>query len=225
MPEQSLPLGRRLHMLAGLGLAVGALVALLLALTAGGGPALRPGGPVPGTRDVAALFSGIPQRGLTLGDPRAPVTLVELADLQCPFCRAYAQDTLPGLVRDLVRPGRLQLVFRPLPALGSDSLRAARAAGAAAQAGRLWQFAALFYRNQGVENSGYVTSGFLRAIAGAAGAPAGAEDPGIALSRSLVRSYGLKVTPSFLIGRTGQARLQRLNGADEIRPAVRRLGG
>jgi hypothetical protein len=37
--------------------------------------------------DVAALYEGIPQKGMRLG--KADVTLVEIADLQCPFCAQY----------------------------------------------------------------------------------------------------------------------------------------
>ena len=43
-------------------------------------------------------FAGVPQAGLVLGDPDAPVTLVEYADLQCPYCAAWARSTLPVLI-------------------------------------------------------------------------------------------------------------------------------
>ena len=61
---------------------------------------------------------GIPQAGVVLGDPNAPVTLVEWADLQCPFCREWSTAAFPALVHDYVRTGKLQIVFRGLAFLG-----------------------------------------------------------------------------------------------------------
>ena len=49
------------------------------------------------------MLAGIPQSGIHLGSPSAPVRLVEFADLQCPFCREYTLQTLPQLVQDYVR--------------------------------------------------------------------------------------------------------------------------
>ena len=119
-----------------------------------------------GSQRTAGLeFAGIPQHGTLLGDPHAPATLVEFADLQCPFCAQYARDALPGLLRDWVRPGRVRLDLRLLSFIGPDSKSAARMAGAAALQDRVWQFSELFFLSQGTENSGYVTPAFLRAIA------------------------------------------------------------
>ncbi len=53
--------------------------------------------------------------GKPLGDPKAPVTLHEFADFECPFC----QQLRPKL-EDFVKryPGRVKLVFRPFPIPG-----------------------------------------------------------------------------------------------------------
>src|SRR5436853_530826 len=87
-----------------------------------------------------SLFSGIPQSGAVLGKPNAPVTMTEFADLQCPFCRRYTTDVLPTLVRDYVRTGKVKMVFRDIAFLGSDSVTAGRAAAAAGEQNKLWQF-------------------------------------------------------------------------------------
>jgi protein-disulfide isomerase len=73
---------------------------------------------------LRSLFAGIPQQGNVLGSPMARVTPVEYADLQCPYCGRWARDTLPALVRDYVRTGKLRIVFKGLAFLGPDSVKA-----------------------------------------------------------------------------------------------------
>ena len=117
--------------------------------------------------EAAALFDGIHQDGVSLGAPDAPVTLVEFADLQCPYCAAYARDVLPTVIDRYVRPGRVRLELRLRAFLGEDSRRAAVLAAAAGRQDLLWPFVDGFYRNQGEENSGYATDEFLRGLADA----------------------------------------------------------
>jgi protein-disulfide isomerase len=139
-----------------------------------------------GDRTVSSELAGIPEHRTLLGDPKAPATLVELADLQCPFCAQFARDALPGLLREWVRPGRLRLDLRLVSVIGPDSRRAARLAGAAALQNRLWPFAELFFLNQGAENSGYVTPRFLRAVATAT--------PGLDVGKALAARDSASVT-------------------------------
>jgi len=206
---------RRSYQLGALLVTTVAIAAVLVAvLTDTSAPQLAPGKPVPGATQTLALFTGIPQRGIALGDPRAPVTLVELGDLQCPYCAQFARDTLPTIVNRYVRPGRVRLLFRNLDGLGHDSRRAAQMAAAVGEQNRLWEFVDLAYRNQGEENSGYVTDNFLRAIAGAipsVNVSRAMTDRGsaavtaqITQAMALARRFDLKVTPSFLLFPTGQ---------------------
>jgi protein-disulfide isomerase len=111
-------------------------------------------------------YDGIPQTGIHLGDPEAPVTLVELADLQCPFCAQYAVTVMPSVVRDYVRTGKVRYELRFRSFLGRDSVRAAGAAAYAGKQNLMYQFADVFYRNQGPEESGYADRAFIRNIAG-----------------------------------------------------------
>jgi protein-disulfide isomerase len=117
----------------------------------------------PGAAETAKLFRGIPQKLNVLGNPNAPVTMIEFADLQCPFCRDYTLNALPAIVEEYVRPGKVKLVFGGMSFLGPDSETALRATYAAGLQNRLWNFVDLLYRNQGAENSGWVTDGLLRA--------------------------------------------------------------
>lgn len=129
-------------------------VAALIAVSQAG--LSSPRQPTPATTlksDLAERFSGIPQHGDTLGRPDAPLTLVEFADLQCPFCAQYALDVLPTIIDRYVRTGYVRLVFRPLRFLGPDSRTAAAAVGSAASQNRMWEFVDAFYHRQGAENS------------------------------------------------------------------------
>jgi protein-disulfide isomerase len=122
-----------------------------------------------GTADVLALYEGIPQRGVELGRPDAPVTLTEFADLQCPFCAEYGRVVLPEVVQKFVRTGRIKIVFRSLKFIGADSEEAARMAHAAGLQNKLFQFVDLVYRNQGIEETGWVDDAYLRRVGDAVG--------------------------------------------------------
>lgn len=157
-------------------------------------------------------YAGIPQDGISLGRRDAPLTLVEFADLQCPFCRDYAVNVLPQIVDNYVRTGQLRLELRVLRFLGPDSESAAAGAAAAAQSDRLWQYADLFYQRQGMENSGYVTHDFLHDVAADAGLKTGPFARAMSgpraerMARQAEKEAELlevEGTPSFSIGPTG----------------------
>jgi protein-disulfide isomerase len=123
------------------------------------------GSALPHATEVQARFAGIPQKGIELGSPTAPVTLQEFADLQCPFCKQYTLSVFPALVSKYVRAGKLRMEFHNFDIIGPDSIKASKMAEAAAQQNLMWNFADLFYNNQQEENSGYVTDEFLTQIA------------------------------------------------------------
>jgi protein-disulfide isomerase len=111
--------------------------------------------------DVAKLFKGIPQQGFVLGQPNAPVTLVEYIDLQCPVCQAFETEVFPDLIKQYVRPGKVKVEMRPWAFIGPDSLRGQAATIAAMHQNRAFQFAQLLYFNQGTENTGWLTDSVL----------------------------------------------------------------
>ena len=119
--------------------------------------------------EVKQLLKGIPQEGMVLGDPEAPVELVEFGDLQCPVCKGYSEEILPAIIESKVKKGKVELDFRNFTIIGEQSLPAGAAALAAGEQGRGWNYVELFYRNQGAENSGYADDEFLEAVAKGAG--------------------------------------------------------
>jgi protein-disulfide isomerase len=206
---------RRLWQLGGAVALAAVIVAAIVIATSGGAgkPKLKAGEKVPGQAATAALFARIPQHGIVLGDPKAPVTFVEFADLQCPFCREYTATVMPTLVDSYVRSGQMKMVFRNVAFIGTDSVRAAQMAAAVGRQNKLWAFVDLFYANQQTENSGYVTDDFLRKIGGGVAGLDVAKamnDRGIAAVQQQLNDAqqqwqvnGFSGTPSFLLGRTG----------------------
>jgi protein-disulfide isomerase len=169
--------------------------------------------------EAAALLHGIPQDGIALGSPDAPVTLVEYADLQCPFCAEWARGTFPAIVDEYVRPGQVRIEFRGMAFLGPDSKTALQTVLAAGEQDRLWNVLHLLWANQGEENAGWVTEDLLREIgASVAGLDTDrmlAERSSAAVEGEMVSSQqsanlnGIDSTPSFLAGPTGGT-LERL---------------
>jgi protein-disulfide isomerase len=205
---------RRLRALGGILVAVVVVVAAMVAISsAGGRPNAATGGRLMGATSSASLFAGIRQHGTLLGNPKAPLRVVEFADLQCPYCDEYSVQALPALVRDYVRTGKVSMRFENLSFIGPGSVAAGRAAAAAAQQNRLWNFIDLMYLNQGEENSSYVTPTYLRrlldAVPGlnvpAALRASAAPSATAALTRAntVATQDGVNATPSFLIGKAG----------------------
>lgn len=186
----------------------------------------------PVTEAAKGSLAGIPQRGLSLGSPDAPVTLVEYADLQCPYCAEWAVRTFPVLVRDYVRTGKLRIVFHGLAFLGPDSDTALRTALAASRENKLWDVVEGFYRRQGGENSGWVTDKLIDEVAAEAGLDAdqlrGQRDESwvsaeLRRAAAAANAAGVQGTPTFQLGRTG-GKLERLRltslGPEGMRPAI-----
>ena len=180
----------------------------------------------PKAEPLPSLLDGIPQSGTALGSPKAPVTLVEYADLQCPYCAEWTHRAFPTLVDRYVRQGEVRIVFRGLAFLGPDSDRALRTAVAAGRENRLWHVVEGLYHRQGHENSGWVTEPLLDEIAGphavaARNAPWVVAE--LADSSRAARAAGIAGTPAFQIGKTGGT-LQTvpLNslGPEGLQPAI-----
>jgi protein-disulfide isomerase len=186
-------------------LAVAVVLVLIVVATSSGGD----GGDtnLEGTAEVSRLLAGIPQRQLLLGDPTAPVELIEFGDLQCPVCKGYSEEILPPIIETQVKKGLVKIDFRTFAIIGEQSVPAGAAALAAGAQGRGWNFVELFYRNQGAEDSGYANDRFLEAVAKGAGVKnlarwnsERAELDGAAEKTSEeAQSLGFTGTPSFAV--------------------------
>ena len=199
---------KRLQILGGVVVAVVAVIAVI-AIATGGGDSKDPPSQVSGVAKTKEFVSGLDQKGSVLGDPKAPVTLTEYMDLQCPICKEYSQQVIPVIVDKYVRTGKVRLDGQVVAILGPDSEKAQAFAATMPAQNSLWSFTHLFYENQGEENSGYVTDDFLNRIASATpGVDAKKADAavgGAAATKNVnvANSAQVNSTPTFKIGTTG----------------------
>lgn len=84
------------------------------------------------------------------GSPMAPITVYEMSDFQCPYCRSFALETFRALEKEYISPGKVRWVFVNFP-LTSIHANAVAAAGVALCAGRqdaFWPVHDLLYTYQ-----------------------------------------------------------------------------
>jgi len=91
-----------------------------------------------------------PLAARTMGRPGAPVTVYEMSDFQCPYCRTFALTTLPALEQEYVTTGKVRLVYinLPLTKIHANAAAAAAAGMCAARQGRFWPMHDLLFRHQ-----------------------------------------------------------------------------
>lgn len=143
--------------LAGIGAVVAiAIIAAFFLLKDDGSPAVKAG---------ASIDSSIPTSGLTIGDPNAPVMLVEYADFQCTACADMNGNAFPQLLQEYIAQGKVAFTFVPNAILGDESISAAEAALCANDQGQFWAMHNALFANQDGENSGGFSTDRLRAIA------------------------------------------------------------
>jgi len=188
---------------------------------------------IAGLAEVRAEVAGVPQSGSVLGDPDAPITIVEYGDLSCPFCKAASEESLPEVIERYVRPGTVKLEFRPIAFINASSERGAFAAFAASRQDALWSFVELAYRNQGPESSDWLTEARAEQFVRALGLDVerwrsdfDADRVVQALQRTTAQAEADQVrgTPTFIArSERGEYRLKDFS-LDEFAAAVERLG-
>jgi protein-disulfide isomerase len=89
-------------------IALALIAAVTVSTAAAGAPSARGEAARDWTRTIAATAEG----GYRMGNPDAPVKLVEYVSLTCPTCAAFAREGMPPLRRDYVGAGRVSIEYR-----------------------------------------------------------------------------------------------------------------
>lgn len=109
----------------------------------------------------------------SMGDPNAPVKIVEFSDYQCPFCERFSTDTEPSLIESYISTGKVHFTYRSTGNWVSQNINsgltesedAAEAAYCAGDQGKYWEMHDMIFANVLGEDVGSFTDRRLSAIA------------------------------------------------------------
>lgn len=146
--------------------------------------------------------------GPRMGDPEAPVTIIEYSDFQCPFCRRFHEDTLPAIINAYVAEGLVYFEYRNFAFIGPESVQAANASYCAGEQDMFWEYASTVFANQTGENVGAFREAQLIAFGEALGldmdqftscVSSGDYLVQVEQDRQQAQQSGVTSTPSFLV--------------------------
>jgi len=85
-----------------------------------------------------------------IGNPDAPITIIEFSDFQCPFCARFHSQTLPLILEEYIEQGKVKLVFRdfPIQSIHPNALPASIAAECANEQGKFKEMHDMLFDNQ-----------------------------------------------------------------------------
>ena len=157
-----------------------------------------------------------------LGDPNAPITLIEFGDYQCHFCNVYYQNTEHEIFKNFVMTGKVNVIFKDFTIIGPDSIRAAHAAHCASEQGKFWQYHNTLYDNWNGENNGW--AGQENILKFAEQTKLNMDEfiecsideryeEKISLSNADARALGITGTPAFYVISTNNQQVQAIQGA------------
>jgi protein-disulfide isomerase len=117
-----------------------------------------------------AIDPAIPMDGMALGNPDAPVTIIEYGDYQCPFCVRFKRNDMPTLISEYIQTGQVRFEYHEYPIIGGgdqdgESFRAAEAAVCANDQGQFWPYHNLLYANSLGEFVGSFSTDRLKRMA------------------------------------------------------------
>lgn len=93
-----------------------------------------------------------------LGDPNAPITIIEFGDYQCFYCNKFFHDTGDQVYENYIKTGKAKMIFKDFTIIGQDSVVAAHAAHCADEQGKFWQYHDILYNNWNGENNGWASA-------------------------------------------------------------------
>jgi len=100
---------------------IASALAAALALTAlPTAAAAKPAAKAPVTHDWTRTVVATPEGGFRMGNPAAPVKLVEYGSLACPHCRHFEETGYKPLIQNYVRTGKVSYEFRNFLISGPD---------------------------------------------------------------------------------------------------------
>ena len=160
---------------------------------------------------VAEIELGEP--GPILGEPSAPITVVEFTDYQCPFCKRFMLNTFPRLKRDYIDTGKVRWLVRDLPLpFHANAKQAAQAAYCAGEQGQFWQMRdSLFRNNANLDTDNLKRYALELKLDATSFNQCLASDRHLATIDAHAKSASkqrLTGTPSFIVGKTQPRRLE-----------------
>ena len=157
-----------------------------------------------------------------LGNPDAPITIIEFGDYQCHQCYNWFHNTKPAIFQNYVDTGKANFIFIDLAFLGRDSPKAAQASYCAEDQGKYWEYHDMLYTSQESQiDNGWANSERLKAFAFSLGLDmelfdscfdSGKYSKRVQYNISEAKKHGIRGTPGFfIIGPDGQE--QQISGA------------
>ncbi len=119
----------------------------------------------PDKEAVVDKVSPVSKDDRTLGNATAPVTVIEYADFQCPFCGRFFKDVAQPVKTNYVNTGKVRFVYRDFTFLGEESTKAAEAARCAGDQGKFWDYHDYLFTHQQGENQGHFSNPNLKSFA------------------------------------------------------------
>ena len=92
-----------------------------------------------------------------LGDPNAPITLVEFGDYQCHYCNVFFDTIEEDIMRNYVDTGKVKIIFKDYNIIGPDAINASHGAHCAGEQELFWEYHDMLYSNWTGENNGWAS--------------------------------------------------------------------